>query len=464
MEYYTSEFGKSGGNINVNLNTWNHIVFRVDSTENRIEMFINGILDPGLTSNYSDDGVNNISDRLWQIGGWYPRSQGHNHAFHGKIDEVAVWNTRLTDNDISTLYNNGNGNISSYVQPLELLAYYDFEQVSGKIVKDISGNQNHGTSSLDAGLSFQVPFNPGPNSSINPTSVSSDSVVPDDYETINDAIENASNGDTIYVKSGFYDNTFINVNKNVTVISFDGPESTVLSGNGSSKVINFSSSAEFIGFTIANGRGVGINDGSESAITIKSNTNVIFRDSIIRDNRNTQTWSYAPVSNSGTAKFYNTRFTNNYGYYGGALHNRPGGKAEIYNCTFDNNEAYHASAIWSHADGVIVKDTIFYRNNASSSHNNVIESGGQAGEYENVTFVNNNDYAFSRNTSDGSKNIIKNAIVYNNVGFLNYNDGGTSNSSYDVSYSVIEGGYLSGTNIASNDPLFIDPDNDNYFF
>jgi hypothetical protein len=46
-------------------------------------------------------------------------------------------------------------------------------------------------------------------------------VVPDDYPTIGAAIENASEGDTIYVKIGIYEETTLTVNKSISLIGDD---------------------------------------------------------------------------------------------------------------------------------------------------------------------------------------------------------------------------------------------------
>jgi pectin methylesterase-like acyl-CoA thioesterase len=46
-------------------------------------------------------------------------------------------------------------------------------------------------------------------------------VVPDDYPTIGAAIENASEGDTIYVKMGIYEETTLTVNKSISLIGED---------------------------------------------------------------------------------------------------------------------------------------------------------------------------------------------------------------------------------------------------
>ena len=56
--------------------------------------------------------------------------------------------------------------------------------------------------------------------------------VPDDYSTIQAAIENAANGDTIFVKSGTYQENAIDTTKSISIIG-EGSQSTILNLNAS---------------------------------------------------------------------------------------------------------------------------------------------------------------------------------------------------------------------------------------
>jgi nitrous oxidase accessory protein NosD len=52
-------------------------------------------------------------------------------------------------------------------------------------------------------------------------------IVPDDYPTINAAIANASDGDTIYVKNGTYQETQLNINKKTALIGENAQNTTI---------------------------------------------------------------------------------------------------------------------------------------------------------------------------------------------------------------------------------------------
>jgi len=54
-------------------------------------------------------------------------------------------------------------------------------------------------------------------------------VVPDDYQTIQKAIDNATEGDTVFVKSGTYYNQTLVINKSLSLVGED-QKTTILRG------------------------------------------------------------------------------------------------------------------------------------------------------------------------------------------------------------------------------------------
>ena len=96
-------------------------------------------------------------------------------------------------------------------------------------------------------------------------------IVPDDYPTIQDAIDNASDGDTIQVRSGtYYENVF--VDKSVTIIGED-KETTIIDGNLLGDVVYVSANwVNISGFTIQNSGNIEFVD---AGIHIRSNYNAI---------------------------------------------------------------------------------------------------------------------------------------------------------------------------------------------
>lgn len=81
---------------NVEFNKWYHFVFTVNQTEGRI--YVNGnLIDTHPWTGTAGSSTNNF---LWKIGGLY------NSWFHGKIDDVGIWNRVLTPEEIKYLYFN----------------------------------------------------------------------------------------------------------------------------------------------------------------------------------------------------------------------------------------------------------------------------------------------------------------------------------------------------------------------
>jgi parallel beta-helix repeat protein len=93
-----------------------------------------------------------------------------------------------------------------------------------------------------------------------PALASSDIIyVPDDYTTIQEAIDAAVDGDTVLVKPGTYVENIDFLGKAITVKSELGPDSTIIDGNQAGSVVTFQymgwADAVLDGFTITNGSG-----------------------------------------------------------------------------------------------------------------------------------------------------------------------------------------------------------------
>jgi len=79
-------------------------------------------------------------------------------------------------------------------------------------------------------------------------------LVPDDYSTIQEAINNATEGDTIFVREGTYYENVV-VNKSVSLIG-ENKDSTVINGNLTGTVVVITANSTSIsGFTIQNSGG-----------------------------------------------------------------------------------------------------------------------------------------------------------------------------------------------------------------
>ncbi|MFL3006866.1 MAG: FG-GAP-like repeat-containing protein [Candidatus Neomarinimicrobiota bacterium] len=105
---------------------WYHVVFTFDDSSNRLRIYVNGSeIDE---ESYSGSTVNQNSE--FSIGRRHDTNGGY---FHGKIDEVAYWDTELSANAISALYNSGSPlsastNSGNYSSSANLVMYYQFQE------------------------------------------------------------------------------------------------------------------------------------------------------------------------------------------------------------------------------------------------------------------------------------------------------------------------------------------------
>ncbi|KYK20500.1 hypothetical protein AYK24_10095 [Thermoplasmatales archaeon SG8-52-4] len=118
------------------------------------------------------------------------------------------------------------------------------------------------------------------------------------YTTIQGAINESGDNDTIYVYNGIYNEKII-INKSINLVGFD-KNSTILSGNNSLYIIFIKSSwINITGFTIQNGKmGIYISDVNYSFNNISKN--------ILQDN-----WEGIRLYKSSNNKIINNYFSNN---------------------------------------------------------------------------------------------------------------------------------------------------------
>lgn len=120
---------------------WNHIAITFSVLDSsKFKMYLNGkiIHDekfPGQMLSPNQHWIN--IGRTHRSGG-----QPFSNEFNGKIDEVAIWNRALSDNEIRNIYYEGNPPvIPSYIPQDSLVAWYPFNGNAS----DESGNGNNGT-------------------------------------------------------------------------------------------------------------------------------------------------------------------------------------------------------------------------------------------------------------------------------------------------------------------------------
>jgi len=191
--------------------------------------------------------------------------------------------------------------------------------------------------------------------------------VPDDYPTIQEAINAATDGDEIVVAEGNYRENIDLLGKAILLRSTDpsDPEvvaNTVVDGGGAGSVItceNWEGPETILsGFTITNGfaeLGGGMYNGVLSLPTVM---NCVFEgNTALLDGGGMYIWGYGPmltgcrfignwaggyggaVRNRSHSGFDDCTFTSNVAYIGGGMCNLEGANPTLQNCTFDRNDA-----------------------------------------------------------------------------------------------------------------------------
>jgi len=123
---------------------WHHLLVTYDQSS--LKVYLDGNLEatPALPS------TSYITSAGFTIGGW---TMVGNRLFNGKISNVSVWNSALSENEILTIYNGGAPNDISSLSPVSWwsLSGDSYYNGSNWICPDLSTNSNNGTSAnMDA--------------------------------------------------------------------------------------------------------------------------------------------------------------------------------------------------------------------------------------------------------------------------------------------------------------------------
>jgi len=124
-------------NVNDFSGKWNHWAFTKDINNGEMKAFLNGELwMSGISKTRSMAGI-----AKFRIGG--NASANFNGVYDGKIDEFRVWNTALDNITIKSWMNKTIDNTHPFYSNLQ--AAYNFDEESGFVANDYSGNFRNGT-------------------------------------------------------------------------------------------------------------------------------------------------------------------------------------------------------------------------------------------------------------------------------------------------------------------------------
>jgi hypothetical protein len=272
--------------------------------------------------------------------------------------------------------------------------------------------------------------------------------VPDEYGTIQDAINEALAGDEIEVAPGTYFEA-INFNgKAIRLYSSGGPAVTTIDATGIVDPVSVVtctngevSGTILEGFTITGGRGTLSYLGKK--------------------------WGGGMFNDDSSPTVDNCTFSDNTADAGGGMANR-GCSPTITNCTFSDNTADAGGGMFNGEIGVVgstskVRNCIFSGNDAAW--------GGGMWNYMssptviNCTFSNNTGSIPGMYNESSSDPTVTNCILWGNGSVGQYQIVNVSNSTADVTYSDVQlgtGEPWFGTGCIDADPMFRDALNGDY--
>ncbi len=300
--------------------------------------------------------------------------------------------------------------------------------------------------------------------------------IPQDFPTIQQGIDVASDGFTIFVDDGTYQENLLIDNKNIILQSVNGAESCILDGGSNDSVIIIENSDNSVisGFTIQNGLafygGGGIKISGSPLIEdciIQNNSatrggGIYVTGSPIIENNTIQNNSVTVagggiISYGGEMVINNNLISQNHSdIYGGGIHIETSGFVEIKNNRISANSSHRGGAICFHAENVggIIKNNLVIENIAEFLHS---DFDYQTGSLE---LINN---TFAYNVVDSLGINIYNAVLINNIIWNNADQEIVINPNADVEvrYCDVQGGWEGEGNIDVT-PRFMGQEYGNY--
>lgn len=304
--------------------------------------------------------------------------------------------------------------------------------------------------------------------------------VPKDYPAIQQAIDAASNGDTVLVAPGAYVENINFSGKAITLKSEAGPKATIINGNWGGSVVTFdqgeASTSILDGFTIYDGNGNGVAGIFMGGGVYCSNASPIIQNNIFLHNRGNYGGGMLCADFAAPLVLNNLFRRNSATWPGGdgagiaCHHSSP---TIAYNTFIDNNATAFGGGIYcSGYVNPIIANNIFYENSAGSSGGGIYCEG-----YSTVSVINNTIYNNSATYGGGLGCSINSHITVGNS-IIRKNQAADGDqiwvgipiffSTLIITDSNVEGGaagvYKSpgcqliwGPGMIDMDPLFVDP-------
>jgi len=310
--------------------------------------------------------------------------------------------------------------------------------------------------------------------------------VPEEYETIQAAIDAAEDEDIVLVAPGEYVENIDFLGKAITVTSHihleddqNFIEQTIIDGNEEGSVVTFRNEEgqESIlrGFTVRNG----LNENGGGIVCLE-NTQPILRDLLITNNSAREFGGGIYLGNDSEPLIDRVLISGNSARNGGGIANQGAHSSTIRNSEICYNEASQlGGGIFGEMNcGFAVSWTAIYNNTAEDAGGVCMRGTVMRIRFTNVTIARNENtgilLGIDEDRGRGCHLILTNCIVYDNGGLeisLSDNDDNGIGTDLDVYYSDVQDGQRDirvdehseiewGEGNIDEDPLFADPDND----
>lgn len=286
-------------------------------------------------------------------------------------------------------------------------------------------------------------------------------IVPDDYSTIQAAIDASKKGGHVIVKPGTYYENIDFKGMPITIRSEQGPEVTVINGTQTDSVVVFKNNEDqysmLDGFTITNGKA---NNGGGIYC---ANASPILKNNIVINNQATANYGGGGIycSNANPFIYDNSITENTATVAGGGLRLEYCSPLITHN-TISNNHAFDGGGISTdHFNGAV-------ENNVISGNNATRSAGGFACSYSSSpTVINNTITGNSAKNGGGmyfsysSNANVSNTIIWDNTATASGPQIKIYSANPTFTYCDIQGGWSGFGNI-DEDPMFSDPVNGDY--
>lgn len=242
------------------------------------------------------------------------------------------------------------------------------------------------------------------------------------YLTISEAISAASDGDTINVWAGTYNEAINYGGKQLVIQGNAGSATTILDTAGASTFAVTLSSGEAAGTTL---RGITVRNAGWLGAYL-SRSNVIFDDVVFEDLGNVSYHGGAIYADSATVSLVESTISGTTAYYGAIY--ATGSDFDFTDCSLTDNWAYYGSAIFATSSSTVTMT------DSSVSTNETYYSGAAYISYSSTLTATNS--AFDQNVNTYGNGTAIEAYGYSTVTL----DGGTVSDNW-MTYATTSGYY-----------------------